>query len=363
MVVYVAIYCLTRPEMESVENRGGFLMDTWLAYLVARFCITDRASIVRFIKAIAAILAPLALLGIFEAVTHIQPFVALQRYRPWETFGGEPMERRWGLSRGMGAFPHPIMFGSCFIMFLPLIWCLRRESRNWNNRAKWAVAIVAIGAMSSMSSGPWGMLMVVVFCMAMERYSYRLKAILAGFVIMCVLLEVVSNRPFYHPLLEFGNLGRGSWYQRAKLIDSAIETIGDWWVAGYYGEDPGWGAAVGIRYTDLNNEFLLKGVRYGMLGVIALAGAFVLSFDSLAKSFKETKDKELRALYWGMGSSLVGIIVMWQGVSYFGSSVALFYCLLGTIGSSFGLTRYAAVQTRPVSTMNNDDLMSLYGQV
>ena len=153
-------------------------------------------------------------------------------------------------------------------MFLPLIWALRHQRGDWANLAKLFSAIAILGALSSMSSGPWGMLMVVLLCMALEKYRHRLKAVLIGFVICCISIQVISNRPFYHPLLEFGNLGKGAWYQRAKLIDVAVERFDEWWLAGYGGEDPGWGPALGMAHTDMNNEFLLKGVQYGMLRVL-----------------------------------------------------------------------------------------------
>ena len=365
MAVYVGMYFITRPLTGLViENRGGFLVDTSFSYFAARLILTDKKALTSFIKAISVILAALAVLGVAEAVTHQYFFLALKRFRVWDTPLGEFVmaERRFGFTRANGPFSHSIMFGSCFVMFLPLIWALRRERGYWMSLAYPVSAIVILGAMSSMSSGPWGMLIVVILCMALEKYSHRLKAVLVLFVMFCVSVQIISNRPFYHVLLQFGNLGKGVWYQRAKLIDGAIEDIDRWWVAGTYGEDPGWGAAAGMSYTDMNNEFLLKGVRYGMLGVIALAGTLAIAFRGLVRAFKETTDKGLRSLYWAMGCALVGIIVIWQGVSFFGQSVALFHCLLGMIGSSFGLAKCAAVGAKRPQMIGNGDLMSMYGQ-
>jgi hypothetical protein len=175
-------------------------------------------------------------------------------------------------------------------------------------------------------------------------------------------IQVISNRPFYHPLLEFGNLGKGVWYQRAKLIDVAIERFDEWWLAGYGGQDPGWGPALGMGHTDMNNEFFLKGVQYGMLGVIALAGTLAMAFQGLVRAFKETTDKGLRSLYWAMGCALVGIIVMWQGVSFFGQSVSLFHCLLGMIGSSFALAKQTTAKPIPAGIVGNGGLLPVYGR-
>jgi len=360
--VYIGMYFITRPLTGLViENRSGFLMDTLLVYLAARLCTPDRAALVAMIKSISLILVPLAMLGVIEAVGGSYWYRSLHQYCPWRSDIPE-IQRRWGLTRAQGPFSHPIMFGSCFVMFLPLIWALRHQRGYWAKLAYLLSAAGVIGAMSSMSSGPWGMLMVVIFCMAMERYSHRVKSVLALFVLMCVFVGIVSNRPFYHKLLEVGNLGKGDWYQRAKLIDSAVETFDQWWLAGYGGKDPGWGAASGMAFTDCNNEFLLKGVQYGMLGVIALAGTLVIAYRGLVRAFKETSDKELRSLYWAMGCALTGVIVIWQGVSFFGQSVALFHCLLGIIGSSFALTRQTAAQAVRIRSVRNTDVVPTYGR-
>ena len=38
-------------------------------------------------------------------------------------------------------------------------------------------------------------------------------------------------------------------------------------------------------------------------------------------------------------TSLVRVIVIWQGVSFFGQMPALFYSILGIIGASFGFAK------------------------
>ena len=361
MAVYTVMYIATHPFAEAVENRGGYLMDAWFVYLAARMCIPDRAALATVIKIIAIILVPLALLGVIEAVTHWYSYRNLHQYCPWRS--DVPLAQiRWGFSRAHGPFSHSIMFGACFVMFLPLIWWLRYQRDIWGRLAYLLAAMAIIGTFSCMSSSPWGMLTVVVLSLALGKYSYRLKGILMLLVVLCVLAEIGSNRRFYHVVLNYCNFGKGDWYQRARLIDVAIERFDEWWLVGYGAAGPGWAEDLNAKGTDMNNEFLLKGVQNGMLGVIALVGTFVLAFQGLVRAFKETTDKELRSLYWAMGCALTGIIVIWQGVSFFGQSVALFYILLGMIGSSFGLAGYAVVGAKRTQMVSNGNLISMYGQ-
>jgi hypothetical protein len=336
MLVYVGMYSLTRPFGMALENRGGFVMDTWFTYIVARMIVTDKASLISFVKVTAVVLAALAILGVSESISGRYYFLDLKRFRPWHILDRESydVQGRWGFGRANGPFSHSIMFGSCFVMFLPLIWTLRHQRNNWGKLAYPLSGIAILGAFSSMSSGPWGMLLVVLVCLVLERYKRWTKPLLIAIIGSCIVIGIISNRPFYHVLYNYIDFTGGSWWQRARLVDLAIENFGEWWQAGYGGSDPGWGQKIGELHTDCNNEFILAGIEYGLLGVIALCSVLVAAFYALVRAFKKTTDKELRSLYWSLGSSLVGVIVVWQGVSFFGQMPALFYCILGIVAAS-----------------------------
>jgi len=351
IAVIVGVYCVACGfSYAAIENRGGLITDTWFAYLAARFTITDKDALIRFIKTTGLVLAPLAIHGIVEATTGWQPFYQLAQFRRWrpaevEAGGTIGTQARWGLTRAIGPFSHPILFGNCFAMFLPINWALRRQRGYWRTWAYALSAMVVLGAISSMSSGPWGALTVVILCLVLEKYKRWLKAILMGLVVLCILAEIGSNRPLYHVMFSYLNFGKGDWYQRARLIDAAIDNFGQWWLAGYGGRDPGWGSREGGyfwgNFTDMNNEFLLVGVQAGILAVIGLCGVLVVAFRGLSYAAGQTKDVQLESIYWSLGCSLVGVIAAWQGVNFFGQMNALFYCLLGTIGASFAFAKCA----------------------
>jgi len=340
MAVYVGMYLLTRPLEMGVENRGGFLMDTWLAYMCARLVITDQAALARVIKIVAVLLSVLAVLTVIESATHHYFFYSLVRFRPWDMDADNPLEQpmgRWGFYRGLGPFSHSIMLGMCFAMFLPLIWALRRERGDWRVLAYPLSVLVVLGAFSSMSSNPWMMVIFIIFALAMEKRRHWVKPLLAMLVVLLLGLEVASNRHFYHVLFQYMNPVGGDWWQRAKLMDCAIESIGEWWLRGYGGRDPGWGPKLGMAFVDLNNEFILAGVEYGIWGVIVFCTVLGLAFQQLCKVYRLSKDPVTRSWIWALGVALAGVIVSLQGVSLFGQNVTLFYCLLGFIGSSGNL--------------------------
>jgi len=335
MVVYVGVDFITIPFSDAMINRGGFLFDTWFAYIVVRLIITDRPTLTIVIKCISVVLAPLAILGVIESITSWKPFLSLCQDSEW-FYHWESYEARWGLTRAIGPFEHAILFGCCFAMFLPLIYYLRHQKRPWNVLAYVFSGTAIVGCMSSMSSGPWMMATVIIFCLAIEKHRQLVKPLLIAFVLFCVFIGVVSNRPFYHVIISYADPVGGAGWHRAKLMDLAIEHFNEWYVVGYGGRDPGWGSSLGSGKTDVTNQFILSGVEYGVLGIIALCSVLATAFGGVIRMYKRTGNPELKSLYWSFGSVLFSVIVVWMSVSFFGQMISLFYIILGMIGSSIG---------------------------
>jgi len=338
MVVYIGVFCVTRSLSYAIENRSGFLMDTWFAYMVGRFIVTDRATIVSVIKCLSVVLIPLTILGMIEAKTGWQPFVPLIGFCPWHEAPTGVEVPRFGLMRAMGPSGDAILFGCGFAMLLPLIYYLHHEKGQWGRLAYFLSGSTVLGALTSMSNCPWVMVIIVICCLVMEKYRQWVKPLFLSFVFFCVFVGIGSNRPFYHVLASYGNpLGGASWH-RARVIDLAIEHFDEWWFLGYKGRDPGWGSELGMGHTDVTNEFILTGVKYGVLGVIVLCVVLTIAFRGTIRAYKNSKDQKLSSLYWVLGSILFSVMVIWSAVSFFGSLTPLFYCTLGVVGSSFNFT-------------------------
>jgi len=327
VAVTIVIVCVTRPLGEALENRAGFLVDTWFSYMATRLCIADYRSLQTLSKWLSFLLIPLALFGIAEATTGWQPF---------EVYGGE----RYGFRRAMGPFSHSICFGMCFAMFLPLIWRLRKEKGNYSPFVYPLSGLVLLGCLSSMSSGPWVMCAAVIFCLVLERYKGAVKPVLISFALSCIFIATASNRPFYHVLASYANPLGGDSYHRAKLIECAIRFFDEWWLVGYRDQDPGWGPYLGgLGYTDVTNEFVFAGVQYGFLGVLGLCGVLVVAIRGLVRLHGATQSARLKSLTWALGSILTSLIVTFFSVSLFGQNLTLFYVVLGAVGSAHGFTR------------------------
>jgi hypothetical protein len=335
MVVYVGAYLITQvnPIAQTLEGRAGFIMDTWCAYLAARLIVTDRSKLISIIKCIAIVMVPLAILGVIEAVTHWQPFAPLWRFSPWFRGGRFISEGRWGFARAVGPFSHAILFGGVFAMFLPLIYYFHREKGDWRSLAYIISGIVLLGALSSMSSGPWVMVIVVIFCLVMEKRKQFVKPLFLLLIFSCISIGIASNRPFYHVIASWANPLGGAGWHRARLIDLAIENFDEWWMVGYGDKDPGWGQFLGMGRTDVTNEYILNGVRYGILGIIALCAVLATAFRNLISTYRRMKEPALKSMCWAFGSLLFSVAVAWMSVSFFGQLSTLVYCSIGMISS------------------------------
>lgn len=339
MVVSVGIPLVSyhQPILRILENRGGFVMDVFFTYLVARLCITDRTAMVTAVKWIGVALVPLALLGVIEALTGWQPYFPLMQYCPWKpTVNINP---RSGLFRAIGPFGHPIMFGAAFVLFLPFIYCLRHEHNYWRTLAYLLCGIAIIGALSSMSSGPLMMVLIIIGCLALERFKQWVKPIFIFLVVSCIVIEIISNRTIYHVITSYANPIGGSGWHRAKLIDLAIEHFGEWWLVGYGGLDPGWGQSLGGTWTDITNEYITAGVKHGILGVITLVGVLATAMYMLVRLHNSAKDPVLRSWYWALGSIIVMLIISFNSCAFFTQTGNLFYSIMGIIGSSIYLPK------------------------
>jgi hypothetical protein len=199
------------------------------------------------------------------------------------------------------------------------------------------------------------MIMVVVFCLGLEKRKHWVKPMLIFFISSCIFIGMASNRPFYHVLAtRLANPLGGAGWHRARLIDLSIEHFDEWWLAGYGGKDPGWGPELGANHTDVTNEFVKFAVRFGILGVIALCAVLTQAFRDLISTHKKMAQPAAKSLCWAFGSLLLAVVVTWMSVGFFGQLSNLFYCCLGMIGSLCSSrfnwqlpNRISLVQNRP----------------
>ncbi|MHC4572969.1 MAG: hypothetical protein ACYS76_02365 [Planctomycetota bacterium] len=322
------------PFMKNIENKAGFLLDSYCAYMAARCCIASRADLVTAVKWIALVMVSLAFLGVVESATGWQPFIRLKQYCPWENPGSGVGNARFGFERAVGPAGHPILFGASFVMFIPMVYSLRHSPGPWRKLAFLFSGALIAGAFSSLSNVVWVMVILTIFCLALENRPQWIKPILISLALSYVCVSIISNRSVHHVVMSYGNLAGGCGWHRAKLIDCTIADFSQWWLVGYRGRDPGWGRSVGMSWSDITNGYILIAWRAGLLGLIAFCGIFASALRLLYRSWKYTKNPAAKSWYWALGTVIVVLIVSLNGFHPFAQAQTLFNCAIGMTGSS-----------------------------
>jgi hypothetical protein len=348
-VVYIAaMSCAAEVSVvDVIKYRSGGMMDTTFTYFAIRLIVNNMAVLVQFVKVAAVILVIMALLGGFEAVTTIGPYKGLLEYRFYvdralgskklEAQGiktGHGLEERFGFFRAQGPHPHPILFGASFAVLLPIIWKLLNHT-SWKRIRIPVCGTIFAGGMSSMSSTPFGGLIIVLAGLAFERWRRWGKMLFVFFIFSCVFIEFYSEKHhFYYVLMGKLSVLGGAGFDRARLVDAAIKHLPEYWLTGYGFNDPGWGPEVGgADYTDVCIQYVYLVVAYGIFGLLAYLAIVYNLLSSLWRKYEKSVDTIDRNLCWGLIVSIIVILVIDTGVAPYGVLPSIYSIIFGIGGS------------------------------
>jgi len=336
MTLNVVTLLLSDETLIVLRNRGGFLIDSLVPYLLVRLVVVDRAGFMLLVKGVALLLLPLALLGTVEVLTGWNLFVPLLSYCPWYSIEQYQHLARFGFYRAIGTSAQPIIFGLIFATLLPLVMLCRLEIGPI--RRVWWVLVLApvLGAISSVSSTPLIAMLIGLALVAMAPYKRYIKPLAVLIVFGCVAVEIVSNRHFYSVLAEaVGFDSANSWY-RARLIDGAVRFLPEYWVYGYGFGDWGWGIWMNNSpRMDACNEYVLQVGQHGVFAFASFVYMLAAAFMCLQRAHRRAADPYGHACTWAVGSSLGGLVAAFFAVSVFSTMLPVAYSLLGLCAAGY----------------------------
>ena len=316
---------------QFLENRAGAAFDMVLPYFAVRLIIQDKQQYLSLLKSILVISVPLAVFGVWECLTGENPFAFLWSYYAWATDVEFTPMHRSGLFRAKVVFPHPIMYGLFFAMFGPVCVGLLRQPRQKRRLYYAGLVVMGIGVFASMSSGPALTLMLAISFILFYKHRKSWRLVVGIAVVMCLVVEVASNRHFYDVLGRFTFNSGTAWY-RSRLFEVAFFDGGmsGHWLAGFGQADPGWGPRIDMRdFTDIVNHYVLVLVRYGLIGLIPFIAILIAISKRLAGALRICISEEERWLVWCVTASLFGLLGGIFSVSLFGQPIVLFYMIMG----------------------------------
>jgi len=320
----VAAAAITSEPMKVLEYRSGDFFDMALPYFAIRLIVRSKQHYILILKAIVWSAAILAILAFYESLTG-RNLVALGRNLI------VPEVRLGYFHRAQSTFRHAIYYGVFSGMAggicLGLLKNLRARARSYMS----LVGLTFLGAFSSMSSGGLLTMAGSLSFVAFYRYRRLWKTTIVAIVLMCAMVEVISNRHFYNVIDRFTFNASTAWY-RGRLLEVAFFEGGmsGHWLTGYGFAEPGWGAKIDFgERTDMVNHYLMELSRYGLLGFIPFCAVIVAAIRNLFKGFRSLTNDSDRWFIWCLGSGLFGVLLALNSVSLFEFPMTMLFMMFG----------------------------------
>ena len=335
----MGLFVLRQGTSDAVINRLGFGFDAFGMYFLFRCLIKDWSDIDRIILGVILISIPMAFFFLLENRTGRNLF---------SIFGGvSPVTRvREGRLRCQGAFSHAILAGSFWASLMPLIaayWWKSVRVRVWAIVGLFCSFVMVV--CSASSTPVMGIISGLIGGMFFFLRRY-MRPIRWGIVLMLTGLHLMMNKPVWHLISRVSAVGGSTGHHRYRLINSAVNNFGDWWLWGCSGYTVySWG----IHAADVTNQYVLEGVRGGFLTLCLFVATIGFAFREVGKLWRKCENNTYCvALSWAMGVSLFVHCMNYIGVSYFGQIHVLWYLLLAMIASLSAATRSFKITTNSV---------------
>jgi len=294
------------------------------AYIIARSSIVTVSDLKRVLTYMAPVFFIAGYFVMVESVSHkfiIKPiFDAYFGARQ----GGlgtalENYEQRYGLTRGLGPFPHPILAGLCLSLALPLYWGLAKSDNVGTPRL---IGLAAGGlAVFSVSSTAFVSLAISCGLLAYDALTRRVAAVRWDVLLtICAALGAAIQFGYNGGLLKFGIRfavsGGSAWFRYAEWQYGGL-SVSQHPIFGIGLDEysrPEW-----MITSSIDSEWLLFAVNYGLpcclsYLILLLSSTFVLARASATGPIKN------RIMMRSLAFCIVNLIISGFFVSYFGGT-------------------------------------------
>jgi hypothetical protein len=305
------------------EAAAVAFLETAGAYFLARAVIVGPAQFDAVMKALGWAVVVVCGFTVVEARTGVNVF---------NVYAGSGIgEVRFGLHRAAGTFPHSILWG-LFAATLFAYFAARAVMKRKPGALGFALASV-VGVATSVSST--AVLAVFIQAMALAwgwfvRHRRRWTLFAIGLIAVCMLLEVLSERPLVRVLVaslsfspDTGFIRLVQWeYGWREALAHPLLGMGfhDW-------ARPRWLAA------SIDSYWLVLAVRHGLIVPAFLLAAIVALLRQSAKAYKRDDSPQSRLLIRICAITVVSLAVAGFSVHFWAQSLVLFFFLLGALSA------------------------------
>jgi len=310
------IYVTQWGDMRAVIYKCGFLFDVIGLYWVFRQSIRSWSDLQTTVRSLAFCMLAMTPFVLFEFMTRQNPFAML---------GTVVTEERVGRFRCQGSFPISILLGLFCATVCPLLIGVAQISKK--GLLYWAAAGASVFmVVASASSTPAATFLVVLGVLLLYRWRQYTSTGWLLFFLTVLVLDVIMTPPIYHLISRVNIVSGSTGWHRYYLIDQAVKHFPEWAVLGVR-STAHWGRGL----SDITNEYVLQGLRGGMITLGLFTAMIAVGFRSLGRFLNRPRFQSHDVLAWALFCSFVGHCVAFFGVSYFGQISILWLLTLSCV--------------------------------
>jgi hypothetical protein len=331
----------TIEEFNPLVFRAGLVLNVFGTYLYGKAFLRRPETVVLLAKCLVLVLLPLGGLMALEQRSGLNPYKILGARR-------EEAAVREDRVRAQGPFRHPILAGTAGGSSLALVCILmRRRTRLWAAAGIGSCFLISV---ASASSGPILAFMTGAGAVYLWRWRDKLRYIQIGTAAVLVTLHLVMKVPIWYLMARIDLAGGSTGWHRAKLIDSAIAHLNEWWLFGtdYTRHWMPSGVSWSRDHADITNYYLHLGVIGGLPLMLALVAILVMAFRLLGRRMQQMRaaGDPHEFILWCTGAALLSHSISFFSISYFDQMYALFYLTVAAV-PALSRSRVRVVADKP----------------
>jgi hypothetical protein len=322
----IIIYTILLGSYDGFKYQLGIAYNTIGFYFLFRFLLKHEEDIVRAIKMLSLLAAPLAFLMLAEKASGHNIF---------HIFGGVPAMSavRDGVLRCQGPFRHPIMAGTFGAGLMPLfagLWYLGHKRYAALGFVSGTVILI-----TAASSGPLLAAIAGLGGLMAWRIRTHMKLVRRTFVLGVCGLALVMKAPVWYIVAKVDIFSGSTGWHRAFIIDMAVKHFSEWWLMGVK-STRGWASYDQI--WDLTNQYVVYAVNGGLLPLCLFVTVIVLCFKAVGKMVQSPGDEAMqqRWLVWSLGATMWCHVVNFFSISYLDQNFIVWYMVLAMISALAG---------------------------
>lgn len=304
----IATFTLLWMSGDAFVNRLGLALDAVGMYFCFRLCVRDLPDVIRIARLLAIVLLPVALAMVAERLNGTNVFSMLGGLQEFSMV-------RDGVVRSQGPFSHPILAGTVGALWVPVFLGL------WKSGSSRILSIVGILSgvamtLTSGSSGPLMTVLVSLVALCVWPLRHQMRLVRRAIVVALIFIQLGMSQPIWFVFARINVLSASTGWHRSHLIDVSVRHFFEWCILGV--KDVGtWG----VFASDITNQYLLEGLRGGMVTMWVFILILVRLFGAVGKAVRSewVLDKGLRVFVWSMGAMLIAHTATFFSVAYFES--------------------------------------------